>query len=152
MQQNPEQNKNFLLYANSSVADVLKKLESSEKGLSQQQVEKRFAQYGPNELEKTTVTWFDVLKNQILNPFILIFIIIAGIYFFTQEYTECIILIIIMVANTAIGFYQEYQSNRAMELLKSYLQSNVVVHRGDKDDTVETNQLVPGDIYQTECG
>jgi Mg2+-importing ATPase len=146
------ENNDFLSYANSSIAQVLKNLETSEKGLTSAEVKERLTQYGPNELEKTTVTWFDVLKNQIKNPFILIFILIAGVYFFTGEYTEGIILIIIMVANTAIGFYQEYHSNRAMELLKSYLQSQIVVHRNDKDDTVQTNQLVPGDIIKLSAG
>src|SRR6266403_1517849 len=146
------ENENIAFFATSSIADVFKKLESSEKGLSPQQAKERLTQYGPNELEKTTVTWFDVLKNQILNPFILIFIVIAAIYFFTQQYTECTISIIIMMVNTAIGFYQEYHSNRAMELLKSYLQSTIVVHRDDKDDTIETNQLVPGDIIKLQAG
>src|SRR5579863_1576346 len=152
MQQKSEQEQSFLSYANSSIADVLANLKTSAKGLTLAEVKERLTQYGPNELEKTTVTWFDVLKNQIKNPFILIFILIAAVYFFTGEYTEGIILIIIMVANTAIGFYQEYHSNRAMELLKSYLQSNIVAHRDDKDDTIQTNQLVPGDIIKLQAG
>jgi Mg2+-importing ATPase len=146
------ENNNFLFYASSNIADVFKTLETSEQGLSQQQAQQRLAQYGLNELKSTTVTWFDVLKNQIKNPFILIFIVIATVYFFTGEYTEGIILLIIMVANTAIGFYQEYHSNRAMELLKSYLQSNIIVHRDNKDDVVPTNQLVPGDIIKLQAG
>src|SRR5579863_522195 len=146
------ENKSFLSYANSSIKDVLQNLQTSEQGLSNQEARQRLTQYGPNELEKTTVTWFDVLKNQIKNPFILIFILIAAVYFFTGEYTEGTILIIIMVANTAIGFYQEYHSNRAMELLKSYLQSTIVVHRDDKDDVIQTNQLVPGDIIKLQAG
>ncbi len=147
-----EWNEDISFFANSTIKDILKKLESSEKGLTSAEVKNRLTQYGLNELEKTTVTWFDVLKNQIKNPFILIFIVIAAVYFFTQEYTECTILIIIMVANTAIGFYQEYHSNRAMELLKSYLQSHIVVHRDNKDDVIQTNQLVPGDIIKLQAG
>jgi P-type Mg2+ transporter len=146
------ENNDFLFFANSSIADVLAHLKTSEKGLSNQEAHQRLVQYGLNELEKTVVTWFDVLKNQIKNPFILIFILIAAVYFFTGEYTEGTILIIIMVANTAIGFYQEYHSNRAMELLKSYLQSQIVVHRDDKDDVIQTNQLVPGDIIKLQAG
>ncbi|HEX4069289.1 MAG TPA: HAD-IC family P-type ATPase, partial [Candidatus Babeliales bacterium] len=139
-------------YANSSIEDVLKKLETSEKGLSQQQVKERLTQYGPNQLEKRSVTWFQVLKKQILNPFIVLFIVIAAVYFFTHEYTEATILLIIMVLNTIIGFYQEYQSNRAMELLKSYLKTQIVTHRDDTDDTIETMQLVPGDIIKLNAG
>src|SRR6266404_1993479 len=104
-------NKDFLLYANSSIEDALKKLETSAQGLSEQQAKKRLAMYGRNELQDTTVTWFDILKNQIRNPFILIFIILIAIYFFLQQYTEGIILLILMVINTVVGFYQEVQHN-----------------------------------------
>lgn len=147
-----EWNEDISFYATSSIEDVLKKLETSEKGLSQQQVKERLTKYGLNQLQDTTVTWFTILKKQIFNPFILLFIIIAGIYLFTKEYTESTILLIIMLFNTMIGFYQEYQSNRAMELLKSYLKTKIVTHRDDKDDTIETNQLVPGDIIKLNAG
>ena len=59
-----QDNKDFLFYANSNIEDVLKKFETSEQGLSEQQAKKRLATYGRNELQDTTITWFDVLKNQ----------------------------------------------------------------------------------------
>src|SRR5579872_56499 len=148
----PEWNEGLALYANSSIEDVLKKLETSSKGLSQPQANKRLTENGRNELQNSTITWIDVLKNQLKNPFLLIFIVIAIIYVFTKEYTESVILLIIMFVNTIIGFYQEYHSNRAMELLKSYLQSNIVVHRNGKDEVIQTNQLVPGDIIKLSAG
>lgn len=151
-QYNSEWNADITFFANSSIADVLTKMDTSEKGLSQQQVKARLTQYGFNVLQKATKTWCDILKNQVVNPFILIFIVIGGIYFFTQQYTECIILLIIMVINTLIGFYQEYQSNRAMEFLKSYLQATIVVHRDGEDVAVETNTLVPGDLIRLKAG
>jgi len=147
-----EWNEDISFYANSRIEDVLKKLETSEKGLSQAEAQKRLNANGPNALQNTTITWFDVLKNQIKNPFILIFIVIAGVYFFSQQYIEGIILVVIMVINTAIGFFQEYHSNRAMELLKSYLQSTITVHRDNKDVAIETYKLVPGDVIKLQAG
>src|SRR5579872_2401062 len=91
----PEWNEGLALYANSSIEDVLKKLETSSKGLSQPQANKRLTENGRNELQNSTITWFDVLKNQLKNPFLLIFIVIAIIYVFTKEYTESVILLII---------------------------------------------------------
>ena len=148
----PEWNEDLAVYANSSAQEVLKKLETSPKGLSESQAKERLAADGPNTLHKTTVTWLQVLKNQLKNPFLLIFIIIAIIYVFTKDYTESVILLMIMCVNTIIGFYQEYQSNRAMELLTSYLQTTITVHRDDKDVAIETNQLVPGDIIKLTAG
>jgi Mg2+-importing ATPase len=145
-------NKNFTFYANRSIEDVLADLTTSAQGLSSAQAEQRLRVYGPNEINETIITWWEVVKNQIKNPFIFIFIAIAGIYFFTQQYTECIILIIIMMINTAIGFYQEYQSSRAMALLKSYLQATILVSRAGNDEQLPINKIVPGDIIKLNAG
>lgn len=145
-------NKNFLLYANSSIDDVLKDLKTSMQGLSHTEAEQRLREYGANEMKETIVTWFQVLKNQIKNPFILVFIFIAVLYLFTQQYTECIILLIIMIINTVIGFYQEYQSSKAMELLQSYLQSTIIVLRDGNDEQIVINKLVIGDIIKLNAG
>lgn len=144
--------KKFITYANLSIEEIFKDLATSAQGLSSTQAAQRLHEYGPNEISEITITWWEILKNQIKNPFIFIFIGIAGIYFFTQQYTECTILLIIMGINTAIGFYQEYQSNRAMTLLKSYLQETITVCRAGKDEQLPINKIVPGDIIKLNAG
>ncbi|HSC25389.1 MAG TPA: HAD-IC family P-type ATPase [Candidatus Babeliales bacterium] len=146
------ENKKFVFYANQSVENIFKDLSTSTEGLSDAEVKRRFDIYGPNQIQETTITWIEVLKNQIKNPFFLIFIVIAAIYFFTYQYTECIILIFIMLINITIGFYQEYRSNQAMILLKSYLQETIIVSRNNKNERVTINTLVPGDIIQLKAG
>src|SRR5260221_14150871 len=140
------ENKNFNFYANLTPEQIFADLQTSEKGLSQQEAEKRLAVYGPNQIAEQATTWITLLKNQISNPFIVMFVIVAAIYFFTNQITEGVVLIIIMVINTCIGFYQEYQSSRAMALLKSYLHATNTVRRGGADLVVPINTLVPGDV------
>jgi Mg2+-importing ATPase len=144
--------KNYLFYANLSSEKIFQELETSSSGLTQDEVEKRLSLYGPNELAQTTTTWLDILKNQIMNPFIPLFIIIAIIYFFTQQYTESIILLVIMIINTCIGFYQEYHSNKAMALLQSYLQVMALVQRAHQSASVPLSTLVPGDVILLKAG
>lgn len=135
-----------------TVQEIFTELQTSADGLALSEVDRRRGLYGPNELIRKTVTWITVLKNQLRNPFILMFFIVAMIYFFTHQYTEGIILLIIMGINTGIGFYQEYHSNKAMELLQSYVQSTVTVHRAGAEHTIAVNQLVPGDIIDLKAG
>src|SRR5438445_11317100 len=97
------ENKNFAFYANRSTEDVFADLKTSAEGLSHAEAEQRLCGYGPTEINETTITWWEVLKNQIKNLFIFIFVDISGFYFFTQQYTECIILIIIMIIKTLIS-------------------------------------------------
>jgi Mg2+-importing ATPase len=135
-----------------SPQDLFTELQTSADGLTQAEAERRYASYGSNEIVATTITWITILKNQVSNPFIFMFFIVAVIYFFTHQITEGIILIIIMMINTGIGFYQEYQSNQAMELLKSYLQATTMVHRAGSDIMIALNQIVPGDIIELKAG
>src|SRR4030095_4007801 len=146
------ENKNFLAYVNMTPQELYASLNSSLAGLTQKEAEARYAIYGSNELTQTTTTWIVILKNQISNPFIIMFFIVAMIYFFTHQRTESIILFIIMVINTGIGFYQEYHSNKAMALLQSYVQSTVTVCRAGIEAMIAMNYLVPGDIIILKAG
>lgn len=145
-------NKDFLFYANEAIEKVFEDLESSSSGLSEQEAKKRFIAYGPNTLEQTSTTAWTIFFNQVKNPFIFMFVCIAILYIFTHQYTESIVLIIIMVVNTAIGFYQEYHSNKAMELLQSYLEITTLVHRNGTDQKIEISNIVPGDIVVLKAG
>jgi len=146
------ENKDFTFYANATPEKIFEGLKSSTTGLSPQEAQQRLAQYGPNQLHQIITTAWDIFINQIKNPFIFMFIFIAALYFFTHQYTEGIILIIIMIVNTAIGFYQEYHSNKAMELLQSYLEVKTLVRRAGADTMVDVATIVPGDIVVLKAG
>jgi len=146
------ENKNFSFYANITTQEVCASLDSSFSGLTQAEAERRYTLYGPNATVETTVTWITIIKNQVSNPFIFMFLIVAAIYFFTSQFFEAAVLIVIMVINTCIGFYQEYQSNQAMALLQSYLQATATVRRAGADIVVAINKIVPGDIILLKAG
>ena len=145
-------NKDFLFYANASREKACEELQTTVSGLTEQEAKKRLAEYGFNRLEQVAVTAWTIFINQVKNPFIFMFVVIAILYFFTRQYTECIIILIIIMVNTAIGFYQEYQSNKAMELLQTYLESTVMVRRDGIDQKVEISTIVPGDIIVVRAG
>jgi P-type Mg2+ transporter len=146
------ENKNFSFYANMSPQEIFTDLQTFAAGLTTAEAERRYALYGPNATTEKTITWFTIFKNQISNPFFFMFLIVAAIYFFTNQITESIVLITIMVINTCIGFYQEYQSNQAMALLQSYIRATTTVSRAGADITIPINQIVPGDIIVLKAG
>lgn len=146
------QNKNFSFYANMTMQEIFTELQTSADGLTVLEVNRRRALYGSNEFVKNGVTWITILKNQVSNPFIMIFFVVALIYFFSHQFTESLILFSIMIINTGVGFYQEYQSNKAMELLQSYLRSTVTVYRAGTELDIMIDQLVMGDIIDLKAG
>ena len=146
------ENKNFSFYTNISADDVLLELQTSVHGLDEQEVAKRLMLCGYNEIKETDVTWVTILKNQLLSPFMCIFFVIALSYLFTKQVAEAIFIFVIIFVNVVTGFYQEYRSNTAMQLLKKCLMSQVTVKRGDTEMNVSINTLVPGDIICLYAG
>lgn len=140
------EDKKFSFYVTLSIQDCLQELHCTNEGLSDREVAIRLKQYGLNEIKQVDLTWFDILKGQLLSPFMCIFFVIGTAYLLTGKIAECIIIFIIIAVNVVIGFYQEYRSNTAMLALKKYLISQVTVRRQNTQKNIDTNQLVPGDI------
>lgn len=146
------ESKKFSLYTTLAATDALQELRTTRQGLNQQEVGARLKQYGPNEIKEVEITWVDVLRAQLLSPFMCIFFVIGLAYLVTGKVAECIIIFVIIAVNVGIGFYQEYRSNTAMQALKKCLMSQITVRRDDQEVHIDINQLVPGDIMIVSAG
>ncbi len=146
------EDKNFSFYTNISSQQTLNELNASQSGLTSTEAQKRLELYGPNEIKEQDVTWFQILKGQLFSPFMSIFFVIAAAYIFTKQIAESIIIFIIIAINVGIGFFQEYRSNNAMQLLKKTLMSQVTARRDNKEVNIPINLLVPGDIILLYAG
>jgi len=146
------ENKKYALFASLTLQEIYQKLATTEQGLEQKEAEKRYATYGPNIIPEETITWFKLLVNQLLNPFIYLLGAIAFIYAITHQITESSIIFIIIIVNSVIGFYQEYHSNQAMILLRKYLTTTTQVKRSGTIITIDAQKLVPGDIIILNAG
>jgi len=146
------EHKKFSFYTNISGENVLAELNSSTSGLTTQDAQQWLQEYGLNEIKEVDVTWWQILKAQLLSPFMCIFFVIALAYILTGQPAECIIVFIIIIINVGIGFFQEYRSNSAMHALKKCLMSQVTVKRDSKEINIAINQLVPGDIMLLYAG
>lgn len=146
------ENKKFSFYTILSVEKVLQQLHVTKEGLAQAEAQNRLQQCGLNEIKEVDITWFDVLKGQLLSPFMCIFFVIGIAYLVTGKIAESVIIFVIIAVNVGIGFFQEYRSNTAMQALKKCLMSQVTVRREGKEINLDINQLVPGDIMILSAG
>src|SRR3990167_8105815 len=101
-------NNTFSLYTQLTTEELFKNFNTNEHGLNTTQIKQQYKQYGPNQLQDSTITWITLVKNQFSNPFIYLLFFVAGIYLFTNQITETIIILLIIIVNSTIGFYQEY--------------------------------------------
>lgn len=136
-----------------SVKAVLENLKSSEKGLSEQESAKRLLKYGPNDLisaHKNNA--LEIFFKQFINVMMLVLIVGVAISFILKEYTNAIVILLIVVLNAIIGFVQEYRAERAMEKLKKLANPTSLVFRNGLTYKVNSSKLVPGDVVLLEAG
>ncbi len=136
-----------------SSKDVLDQFNSSEKGLSEYQVNELQAQYGFNEIAKPKIrTSFFVLLSQFKNPLILLLMGASIVAAFLGDLTDTVIIIGIVFLNGFLGFFQEYRSEKALERLRTYVKFNARVIRESERRQIDIKELVPGDIVLLETG
>ncbi|MGM0470464.1 MAG: cation-translocating P-type ATPase, partial [Promethearchaeati archaeon] len=138
--------------------EVFKKLDTSPKGLSEDEIERRLEKYGPNEIEEEEpISKIEVLLAQIRNPIVYIIFITAIITFIFDKYADTIVIGLVIVFNTAIGFFQEYKAETSIKALKSMISPECDVIRCPEDNKcvemrIKATELVPGDILLLEGG
>ena len=132
---------------------VLRELNSSPGGLTEQKAAELFAEKGPNRLadakKKSLLKRF---SEQILNPMILILIAAAVISGAMGEAIDTAVILFVVLLNSILGVVQESKSEKAIEALQAMTASHSRVRREGEVKTVDSRELVPGDIVLLEAG
>jgi H+-transporting ATPase len=134
------------------LAEVEKKLGSSPYGLSQTEAVKRLAQYGPNEIEEDKPNVFLKILSYFWGPIpwmIEVAVILSGV---VRHWPDFFIILVLLVANAAVGFFEERQAGNAIEALKAKLAVKARVKRDGKWVTPPARDLVPGDSIRLRLG
>jgi len=143
---------NVLECSSKKAEDIFKIFSSSESGLGEKEVEERIKKYGLNELKEQKLIWYDILLRQFKSSFIYLLIGAAFLYFLMGEIIDGSMILLFVIINTALGFYQEYKSENSIELLKQYVTHKTKVMRGGEEKVVDSKFVVPGDIVIVETG
>ena len=97
------------------IEEVLERTDSRETGLSALEAKRRLHKVGPNELkEGKKKTIGGMLLMQFKDVMILILLVAAIISGMIGDVTDTIVILIIVVLNAVIGFFQEYRAEKAM--------------------------------------
>ncbi|OHB22736.1 MAG: hypothetical protein A2939_03950 [Parcubacteria group bacterium RIFCSPLOWO2_01_FULL_48_18] len=140
------------LYALAKEA-VFETLETDHEGLKEEEIRKRKGLFGLNVLpEKQRLTSASIFLNQFKNPLILILLGAGFITLFLNEFGNAAAIFAATAVNTLLGFYQENKAEEALRKLKTYLVERTVVIRQGKEQEIDTQELVPGDILRLRQG
>jgi P-type Mg2+ transporter len=146
-----------------SPEEILRKMDTSEQGLSEAEALARIDQFGRNEVaHEKAPTWYRQLLKAFINPFIGVLILLAVATGLTdivfalegeRDFTAVIIISLMVLISVLLTFAQEYQANRAADRLLSLVTAKTTVERQDRGKReVPTNILVPGDILHLSAG
>lgn len=136
-----------------SIEKVIMELGSSLDGLSEEEVKKRIVQFGPNKIpEEKPLRGLKLFLSQFANPLIYILLIASLISLILKEYSNAIIIAIIVLLNTIIGYLQENKTSQALSALKKILKLYTVVLRNGKKQKILQEEVVPGDILILSAG
>lgn len=138
---------------NQSVEDSLKSLETSKDGLSTEVATKRLDEFGRNELKKEEKKPFiQKLKDQLLDPMIIILLVAAVISAAVGESRDTIIIIAIVVVNAFLSINQEGKAEEAIAALQKMSSPKAKILRDGDDIEIDSAEIVPGDIVILETG
>ncbi|KQC08818.1 MAG: ATPase [Candidatus Cloacimonas sp. SDB] len=132
---------------------VLAELNTEEAGLNAAEARKRLNFYGDNKLPKgkKTTIW-QIISRQLLSPLIFILIAAAVASVAIGEEKDAIFIFLVILINSALGSYQEYNAEKSASSLQKILKFKAKVKRDGKIEEIDSAGLVPGDIIFLESG
>ena len=134
------------------MSELQAKLGSSPDGLSQAEATTRLAQYGPNEIEEKKTNLFLKFLGYFWGPIpwmIEVAVILSGV---VRHWPDFFIILLLLVANAVVGFWEERQAGNAIEALKAKLAVKARVKRDGKWVNPAARELVPGDVIRLRLG
>lgn len=133
--------------------EVFELLKTSPEGLDSAAVKERFASFGPNKLpEKHKISIWKIIISQLINPLIFILIAAAIASILIGEGEDAIFIFLVILINTAIGAYQEFNAEKSAASLQKLLRIRSKVKRDGAEKYLDSEELVPGDLVFLESG
>ncbi|NLF01593.1 MAG: HAD-IC family P-type ATPase [Anaerolineales bacterium] len=134
-------------------------LRSSPSGLQQEEADRRLAHYGPNEIEAGEgVSKLAILWAQVKSPLVIVLVVAAIISLAVGKMADAGVIALVIIANSIIGFLQEYRAEEALAVLKSRAapQAEVLRECPDEEECIEMSvaaaRVVPGDVILLVAG
>lgn len=148
------------MWHSSSVEEIAKNLKTNINiGLSDDEAQKRFERYGPNNLKEKKKESIFVKFIKQFNDFMIITLIIAAIISAVvsrlngeADYIDSIIIVAIVIFNAIMGLVQEQKAEKSLEALKKMSAPNAKVRRNGRVQEIDATMVVPGDIVILEAG
>ncbi|WP_027089914.1 cation-translocating P-type ATPase [Thomasclavelia saccharogumia] len=144
------------MFYNQELQELAQKFSSDLKnGLTDKQVKDNLEKYGLNELKKAPkqsliIRFLFQFKDAL--TIILIIAAIVSIIVEPSEWIDSVIIVVVVIINAILGLVQENNAQRALEALEKMASPKAKVIRNGNTITIDTSDVVPGDLLVLEAG
>ncbi len=132
--------------------EVFQRLAGDQKGLSEQEAARRLREVGPNEMEEVKKSLLLKFLGYFWGPIPWMIEAAALLSLVVRHWTDMIIILVMLVLNAVVGFWQERKADNALEALKGELALEARVLRDGKWQVKPARELVPGDVVRLRPG
>jgi H+-transporting ATPase len=127
-------------------------LQVSSDGLSRIEAENRQSQYGFNEIIEEEINPYVKFLSYFWGPIPWMIEVAVILSALTREWTDFGIILVLLIMNSLVGFWEEYQAGNAIEALKKKLAIQARVKRDGNWTLIPARELVPGDVIHLRIG
>ena len=143
-----------VFWYNLSKETVVEALRSDkEYGLTETKLKNRQREFGKNKLpEEKPASKSSVFLAQFKSLFAIILIIAGILTLAYHQYTDTIVIALVLLINAVIGFSQEYRASKILAELKKIVKIQARVIREGHQKIIDSEEIVPSDIIILNAG
>lgn len=124
-----------------------------ELGLTSIEATRRLEKFGFNTIKSdTNRSVFYLFISQFKNVLTLLLGVATALSFWMGEYLDGYAILAVILLNSIIGFWMEYQAERSMEALSKLASAKAKVYRDGVIIELASEFIVPGDVLYLESG
>lgn len=140
--------------------EFLSKMNFLKSGLTTDYAKNSLHKNGPNELKSAKEKkWYNYFFDSLFTPFNIILLGIMLVLFYTDvilqeqaNYSNIIVILVLVSASTLLEFSQEYRSNKAAAKLKSLVATTTTVIRDNVRTKIPVRDVTLGDVIILSAG
>ena len=136
--------------------DVLKRMETNDQGLSEEEAARRLEQHGPNVVAKEVrFRRIRLLGQACANPLVILLLVLAVVTYWSDPDHDPggpTVMLIMVILGVGLRFFQELRAGDAADKLKAMIKVTATVVRDGQPRELPLGHLVPGDVVQLAAG
>ncbi len=135
-----------------SLDELEKRLKADGNGLSGAQARERLSQYGYNEIAEHRISPIFKFLLYFWGPIPWMIEVAAILSAIIHHWDDFVIILILLLLNAVVAFWQEFKADNAIQALKQRLSPEAKVLRDGKWLKINSRELVPGDVVRLRSG